>query len=223
MKRFCWMITAAVMLFGCRAEDDPAAVARLVASGASLEKDDRGQVTKVTLSELDFQETDALNKVLAQLDKLPSLNTLVLKRAPLNEAGCQSLSHLTGLAELDVSHSSLTSEGLLHISRLTNLERLDLTRTSIDDSGTEQLPAIYGLKVLKVAGTKITDESLRHIGQMYQLEELTLSHTRVTGKGLGHLDNLDNLKTISIYKTDASAGAVIALKRLLPNAEIIGN
>jgi hypothetical protein len=199
MKRFGWMIAAILMLFGCRAEDDPAAVARLVQSGARLEKDDRGQVTKVTFSESDFQEADALNASLAQLDKLPSLTTVVLKRAPLNEAG------------------------LLHISRLRYLERLDLTRTSIDDSGIEHLPEIDGLKVLKVAGTRITDESLRHIGQLYQLEELILSHTRITGKGLGYLDDLDQLKMISIFKTDVSPGAVVTLKRVLPNAKIIGN
>jgi hypothetical protein len=78
---------------------------------------------------------------LAPLARLPRLNSLVLFRTPVTDAGLAHLAKIGGLESLDLHGTKITDAGLVHLEHLTRLKHLDLSGTQVTDAGT---PAARG-------------------------------------------------------------------------------
>jgi hypothetical protein len=81
----------------------------------------------------------ATDEVLAHLDRVPGLRTLILQSTDVSDAGLPHLCAVPRLVELDLGDTAVTSKGLSHLACLTKLEKLWLADTAVATADLLQL------------------------------------------------------------------------------------
>jgi len=84
---------------------------------------------------------------------------------------------------------------------------------------------IQEVKVLYLHGTQITDAGLKEVAKLQNLKTLVLANTQITNEGLRHLMGIasqdQRLTYISLVNTKVTADGAAALRKFLPECEVI--
>lgn len=95
----------------------------------------------------------------------------------LTGAGLANLSKLPALNSLDLSSTNVSNEVMRHLTQVPMLASLSLNGTSISDDGLTVLNACPNLKKLEIKGCRLTPNGFAAIGKMPVLEELNFEVT----------------------------------------------
>jgi hypothetical protein len=91
----------------------------------------------------------------------------------------------------------------------------------ITDTGMAELENLSELRWLKINYTNIGDKGLNSIKDLTNLHTLEISNTKITDRGLLVLSGLSKLNVIEMSGCDVSEEAVEALRKELPETEIL--
>ncbi len=134
----------------------------------------------------------------------------------------KALEPLEGLQRLRLSFAPIADEDLQVIARHRGLISLNLRATAITDAGLAHLRNLKELEILVLNGTSIGDTALGHVAKIRSLKHLEISNTGITDAGLKHLRGARTLKFLLVGTVnDVTPQAVAALKKALPNLEVI--
>ena len=175
------------------------------------------------------REMEAAQKT-AQLQKLAKRDALQSTLATLK----QEMTFKTSLnfvsqdsSDLEFTAVSLreklTDEMFLKIAPVSEaLSSLKLGSTSVTGNALEtELPRMTRLKKLDLSQTQIGDKTLDTIGDLEGLQWLNLWGTQVTDSGLMKLKGLSKLKKIYLWQSQVTKKGAAALKKELPDLEVI--
>lgn len=104
---------------------------------------------------------------------------------------------------------------------MKTLTDLNLSGAKLTDAQLASLAGDANLTRLHLENTPVTDAGLAHIKGLKNLVYLNLFNTAVTDKGLQQLTGLTNLQKLYVFETKVTDAGVAALKKALPNVEII--
>lgn len=135
------------------------------------------------------------------LQRLTEIRYLLVRHAPIDDAGLESLRQLRHLEFLNLENTRVRGEGLRHLVQNSNLRILILSRTDLEDPGMAYLSAFPHLKKLWVSNTRITDAGLAPVGNLGELEELGLFGAEIGGPGVETLTSLKQLKRLYCSST----------------------
>jgi hypothetical protein len=145
--------------------------------------------------------------------------------AAIRAAGGQVLEIAQNDPRLDVAFhlasEEITDEDLQPLRHLSDVVHLNLRGTQITDDGLQYIAHLDQLARLHLERTAIGDQGLRHLAKLTSLTYLNLYGTKVTDAGLKHLEGLKNLRRLYLWQTEVSDAGVAALKKALPELEII--
>jgi len=177
-------------------------------------------ITRLTgLKRLEIMYTDITARGIQQIEKLKSLETLVIA-GKLDDAGLAVISKLPSLKYLYIQHQSqITNAGMRHLDRLKGLEELVISGDMVGDEGLVHLSKLPRLRYLKLHGQRFTDEGMIHLRKIPNLKSLQVYRlTQLTDKALMHISACDNLETVSFHFneniTDKGAEYLSTMKSL---------
>ncbi len=136
---------------------------------------------------------------LVHLEKLTSLETLLL---PEFQDSDDDLAHLAGLVRLKrlvIFGRGVTNKGLAHLSELRQMESLRLLHSKI--TTLEPIRGMTQLKELNVVDDPIDDEGLKPLEGFTNLERLSIGGSRVSDAGMAAVSKLPNLKMVDLGRT----------------------
>ncbi|MDB4863532.1 hypothetical protein OAI33_09605 [Pirellulaceae bacterium] len=145
---------------------------------------------------------DLTEETLANIAKLPSLQTLILNGASIN-GNLGPIAGHPNLETLLLARSSVTDDDLLVLEMLPNLRKLNLSETQISDDAGTVLAGLQELTQLQLSGTQITDKTLAHVSEITELEVLRVDFTEVTNAGVASLTNA-KLHTLGLIGTEVN-------------------
>lgn len=191
------------------------------------------------LSRLRMDGCEVSDEGLAIIGGFTKLESLMLERGTMTDAGMAHLSDLaqlrwlnlrdcvkigdTGIAHLrplvrmtylKLDGTRITDRGIAHLAPLARLSHLGLSNTAITDAGVEALGNRPKLWQLNLDGTKITDASLEHLSTFPELEDIRLSNTAITDAGLKHLGGMTHLTSLKINGTKITDSGMSHLANL---------
>jgi hypothetical protein len=148
-----------------------------------------------------FYCSSGTDGLLAQLNKVPQVEGVVL--------------NLT----------DVTDDGMKSIATLKNLKYFRLYAGNVSDQGFALLKDATGLEHLELVNTRITDKSLPLLKKMPNLTFLALSYearlgSTFTEAGLENLKSLTKLKKLYLCDGWASKAAIEKLQKVLPDCTI---
>lgn len=98
---------------------------------------------------------------------------------------------------------------------------VDLSATKVTDQAVAQLVGAKQLRLIRLAETGITDAALDSLLKIPSLESINLYGTKVSDAGVAKLAAMPNLKRLYLWQTAVTPATVEALKKKLPECEII--
>lgn len=153
------------------------------------------------LEELFISECPVTGEALTKVAKtgLKKLKRLLMNKCPITLAGAKAINSCKSLEHLNVGHLAMDDKGLvILVSGLKNLKHLHVNACrNVTGSGFTALKGANDLEVLILQETGIVDQAL----------PLLKNHTK--------------LKMLDLTKTSVSGTAAKALKKSLPDCEII--
>src|SRR5215469_6681515 len=152
--------------------DDVGIKQALEAQGASVETNDKHQVTTVRFT------NPTLRDAIALLRKLPALENVGLQK------------------------SATPVEDLVVLQEIPGLKKLWLDADQVNATGMAVLVELPRLESLYLDGSGITDETIESLRQLRSLNTLHLGSTRVTKAGFQHVAGLSELVTFGISNLD---------------------
>jgi hypothetical protein len=175
---------------------------------------------------------------LAKLARCKQLRTLDVRGTRVTSAGVAALRK--ALPELNVEMSSLNL-GLSQQQALAELKKLgrvwvhyddrrpDKPVTMIDataqrgfqDAWTRYFVAFPQLRRIGLSGVPLSDSALEPFPALPELESLFLAETKITDAGLAKLAGCKKLKYLNIEGTLVTSAGVSALRRMLPQLELV--
>jgi len=167
-------------------------ISRLEELGATVERDEQGEVAIIDLSFKNVANEDLSH-----------------------------ISLLAHVEELNLTGTQVTDAGLVHLAGLDELESLWLTGTEITDASLVAITELTQLKALGLERTSIADEGLAHLSGLTELQFLLLGRTQISDAGLEHLKQLKALEGLSLLKCNVTQDGVDELRQSLPDCEII--
>ncbi|QDU97619.1 leucine-rich repeat domain-containing protein [Lignipirellula cremea] len=200
-----------------------------------------------SLESVDLSLTNADDRAVPFLARLPELTTLFLKGTAVTDKGVAGLAHAAKLERLDLSGCPITpaaGESLAEIRSLRflwlddtplgdagpqslsllRLEFLSLNRCQLTDASGEQVRRMNTLRSVRLAGNTIGDPALTEIGQMQPLSNLLdLSDCPVTDAGLESLGQLIYLRSLDLRGSQATSAGIMRLRRTLPRCRILAD
>lgn len=196
------------------------------------------------LESLTIREIPLSRKPLAALDDLPSLKTLDLRTVGLADEGLPRIAEYGRLEHLTLVSDQVTDEGLAALAPLTNLKVLilnaarvrgpgwahfknnsGLTEISLGARKPESLDSLKSLRNLSSVALphSVPDDLLTVLPELPNLTFLMLATSDTTDAGLEHVANCSKLKTLQLLGQQYSADALSALRRKLPECQIVHN
>ena len=122
-----------------------------------------------------------------------------------------------------INAPSLTDGQVAVLAKLSpQVVWLKLSDTRITDAAMPTVAMLKNLQKLHLERTVLTDAGLKQLTALPYLEYLNLYGTRITDAGLASLAGLKALRTVYVWQTDVTPAGIAALKKALPNVEIIG-
>ena len=122
--------------------------------------------------------SDAKLAELASLTEgLETVTDIDAAGSQISGAGLANLSKLPALNTLNLSSTLVSDEGMQHLTRVPGLESLSLNGTKISDDGLAVLTGCTNLKKLEIKGCHLTPNGFAAIGKMPVLEEINLDNT----------------------------------------------
>jgi hypothetical protein len=169
--------------------------AKLAESKGFVTSVDLADASKLTdadflrLAQLDHLKSLSLGKGiddarLAQLAKLPNLDTLQTNLAQISDDGILPLAKLTSLHNLKFFHpsKSFTGAGLAHLAKMPNLDRLTVAGSfEFNDAGMAAVAELSGLKELRTWHAGATNDGVKKLKALKKLTSLHLGQ-RLTYK-----------------------------------------
>lgn len=160
------------------------------------------------------------------LTKLTSLN--LSGNFLLEDHAVIHLSNLKGLRELSLNGcAKLSSKALDYIQSLTSLKILKLSEVeNLNDKDLEKLlPLRNNLEYLDLSNCeKLSSEAGKSIAKLDKLKHLSIAYCYgITDTVLDTFKELKNLKTLDISGCRISNDAIIKLKKIRPDIQIIKN
>jgi hypothetical protein len=119
------------------------------------------------------------------LEGLPALRRLWL--GDVTDEGLEPVERLTSLEELLLPYTKVTDAGLVHLKGLKNLRLLLLAYTRVTDAGLVHLKGLESLDDLDLRDTAVTDAGLAHLRGLKSLTWIMASRTGVSEKGAREL------------------------------------
>ncbi|WP_321473994.1 hypothetical protein [uncultured Paludibaculum sp.] len=146
------------------------------------------------------------------LSRMPSLRSLGIGLANVDDNALASLPHFPALREL--TPIGLLDDGFRHVGRCASLERLTcMYCRESTDAATEHIAGL-SIKYYYAGLTQITDRSLAVLGGMPSLEQVDLYECQhVTDAGLVFLAGLPRLREVHF---DGLPGVTLAGTRVFP-------
>jgi hypothetical protein len=154
------------------------------------------------------------DRFLLELGNVPSLRTLELYYASIDDAQCRLLARLSRLTHLTVLYSNVGDEGVAALTSLRNLESIDLQQAKITNRALESLASIKSLTYVDVSFNSIDDSGVQRLSQLPVLKELQLHGANVHGEGLRGLANLEYLGMGDAPIDDSSMACIGKLHKL---------
>jgi hypothetical protein len=184
----------------------------------------RAIATLTGLKSLSFRGEKFNDANLRQLTSLKDLAVLDLSGAKeLHGAGFESLRALRGLQRVNLASAGIDDDGAAQIATLPALERLGLQATWISGAGLEQLSQLPHFKALNLSRCRrLHSPDLECLVRFPALEQLSLDGCPIDDEALPTLKRLSKLKTLIVTGTHLSPSANAALKKALPQAEVVG-
>ncbi|MHC4889984.1 MAG: leucine-rich repeat domain-containing protein [Planctomycetota bacterium] len=163
-----------------------------------------------------------IDKHLAHLAELTTIEELNLSDTLVGDAGLEHLTGMIKLKKLDLGNryypvsDKITDAGMVHLNNLKSLEELKLAYDGVTDIGLSQLAGLNALKKLNV-GRGVTDEGMASLAKMKSLEDLDISSRHVTDAGMEKLAQCPHLKFLNLGRcpvTDRGLARLAKLKTL---------
>ena len=172
------------------------------------------------ISYLNLSDSNITDEGMAILKDASSVETLFLTGTKITDAGLEPLVGLSGLIILHLPET-ITDDGFKHVGEITTLKTLSAERCQITDDGMAHLANMSELSWLKLNHTAVSDKGLDAIKDLTTLHTLELMNTKITDKGLLSLSGLSKLNSLEMTGCDLSNEAVQALRKELPDTEIV--
>ncbi|MBQ4079733.1 MAG: hypothetical protein II596_03535, partial [Thermoguttaceae bacterium] len=168
---------------------------------------------------------------LAKLAAAPSLKKLRLTGLKLADSGKFPVEALKGiaafpaLADLDVSGSPLAAEDLAQVdlkAGFPKLTKINLYQTKIGDAGVDALmPLADRLTSLNLDDAGISPVSAPKIAQFSNLTFLHVGRSTLDDESVAQFAKLTKLEKIHITRSAATEEGADALRKALPNCEVV--
>ena len=113
--------------------------------------------------------------------------------------------------------------GIMQHDFFANVVFVGLIGTDATNADLVHLQRLRKLEGLSLVGTDLTDESLAQVAACTNLKTLDLRLTETTDAGLVHLQRLVKLQSLDISLLPLTPEGVDALRKALPNAQILRN
>jgi len=191
------------------------AAEKLQAMGVALERDEHGNVKNVRINPGTSLEC------LAYLEPLPQLRSLGFPSTDATDADLVHLQRLSSLEELIISgNEGITDSGLKNLEGLVNLRLLYLTAVPTNGSGLAHLSRLKKLEELNLAYAKLKSENMAHLAAFSSLKALDVSYTDFSDDSLEHLRGLKGLKFLGVMAAKVTPEAGDQLKTEMPDLTI---
>ena len=150
------------------------------------------------LTELNVDRSEATDKGVANLSKVPSLVVISCFLSSINGQCFKELSTLPALRVLLSSYCQIKPENLKYLAQFPKLEKLNLDYTHLDAAGVKHLGNCKFLKNLSVRGNvRINDSCMVYLQSIKSLQALDLRGTSVSIAGLRLLKGM-NIKFLCL-------------------------
>lgn len=218
------------------AQEDPAQVLAWFKSVPPMQLNDQALVRLTAIKSgleaitaIDARGSGVTDLGLAELGKLPALQSLALDGTPISDAGMKALQQVPSLQSLSMNGTRISDAGLGSLALLPGLKHLELMGcdlTQADFAAIGKLPALESLVLNRVL--ELNDEGLNLICDASTLKTLQMNEcVGLTDAGLVALSKAPGLEQLSLNKanitgiglgTAASKGGLKSLKSLSVSA-----
>jgi hypothetical protein len=184
---------------------------------------------------------------LNNLDKLPELESLLLRGTNATGDGIARLGVLRSLQRLDIKSMAgvndrtlevigecadlssltlwdcreITDAGVAHLAPLVKLEQLNLSGSQLTDAGMVHLSGMTKMRMLNIEKAQVTDQGLKHLANMKEMYWLDLRGTGVTDEGLRHLEGMTKLWQLVLWDTKVTQAGAARIKAALPGLKLL--
>lgn len=158
---------------------------------------------------------------LVRICQLTTLQTLVIDKAGITDAGTKDIGRLTELRELSFEYCrGLGNVTTARLVPLTKLEILNFWYSGVTDVGLKQIARLPALKKLNLWGTKLTGSGVAALRNLGCLEQLNLDCTQVSDACIADLTGLKSLSFLEINQTAITDGGVRRIRKAMPKLSL---
>lgn len=236
--RLSMVLLVAIWIIG-RTGNGDATRQELDAFGIVVQEDEQAQTIGVELLE---SQLDA--EVLSLLSEIPTLKTLLVRDAEIQQDFFETISTLTKLKALYLyncriegrlpqvadglrlrglclSGSSGQDLSLADFQTQSTLEQLDVSGCRwFDDEDAQVLRQMPGLQVANLSETKVSDRTAELLADNPNLHHLNLTRCQITDETLNHISKFPGLRKIVVKGIPLSLTAVAACRTDRPDLSV---
>jgi hypothetical protein len=145
-----------------------------------------------------FDASQCTAKGFGELQNLPHLQKLAIRKGNLKAAGVAAIGQCKELRCLTIVNAGLSDEHLVSLDKLTMLEHLTLSENpKVTDKGMNTVKGFDRLRELLLTKTSITDAGLMELKVLDGLRSLNVGGTKVTDAAAEKFaDDMPNLRTV---------------------------
>jgi len=174
------------------------------------------QQPSFAMESIEITGLDGLTIKSSQLDRLRSLEKLILMRMTSTDIGLVTVGKLSTLRYLAISYSDVSALGLEQIKELNQLESLHFKRCrNLSDDALQHIRGFSQLTSLGLSQTALTDLGLKHVSKTLELQDLYLaSCPNISSAGLEYLTALSKLRNMDLNSTPITDAAIPHLQKM---------
>lgn len=182
------------------------------------------RLRSLTSLELSSDSPGLTDASLRTLVSMTSLERLLIRSAPITDAGLARLAALPRLKSLELGDSipfvprttcsAVTGVGFAALADLPSLTELRIDLPALSGEGLARLGSLRRLKHLRIKGGAFSDDDLRPLANLTDLESLEIVGTTIDGTGFRHLSGLPKLNSVYLVGPNVADPALPHLARL---------
>ncbi len=142
------------------------------------------------------------DEMLSELSRAPTIETMLIDRGEVTDAGAQHIAELTKLRHLRLRQSPIGDEGLEWIAKCDSIWFLNLPQANCTAAGVAKLQTLTELRNLRLGSPKLDNDVCDQIAKIKSLQSIHLIGVPVNDAGLKQLASLPNLE--SLYLDDSA-------------------